>query len=83
MRGLEIIKNPNMKLIIMILQKNEIWSISVKKNKLFVLFFWGAVAVLLISVSVFISIKDMEKEKDTYPIVYDGSEYNPEIEGVQ
>jgi hypothetical protein len=56
-----------------------------KKNKLFVLFFWGAVAVLLISVSVFISIKDIErkKEKDPYPIVYDGSEYNPEIEGVQ
>ena len=54
-----------------------------KKNKLFVLLFWGAVAVLLISVSVFISIKDVEKEKVAYPIVYDGSEYNPEIEGVQ
>jgi hypothetical protein len=38
---------------------------------------------LLIAVSVFVNIKDIEKEKDIYPIVYDGSEYNPEIEGVQ
>lgn len=67
----------------MYLQSIKKWSISMKKNELFVLLFWGAVAVLLISVSVFISIKDIEKEKDIYPIVYDGSEYNPEIEGVQ
>lgn len=52
-----------------------------KKNKLLILFFWGTIAMLLLVTSIFINRKDTEK--DAQIIVYDGSENNPEIVGVQ
>jgi len=56
----------------------------VKDNKILILIIWGAIAVFVIAASILINLKTVENNpENNATIVYDGSEYNPVIKGVQ
>ncbi len=56
-----------------------------KDNKILTLILWGVIAVVVIAAGILLNLKDVKNspDKNVPAVVYDGSENNPVIEGVQ